>query len=316
VFTQVRQYQLGSGGTGRHTAIRLTHNQRVRGSSPWRRTKAQVTDLGFILFKITPHFTHTFGIVPGQGRSALIVTVCNARRVAASLRVRWRRGLCSARPVLVRCRLTLRVGAGWPLRRVWWGRLAPKGEHVSDQRHIHPAGLGGDVGQVRSWSGREAVNCRLTRSPGRGEAGSTIVVRRPRPRLTPRSPAARISRSTVPRQVRGASHPAALGPTRSGRAPAALPVRLKAAADLTGREPSSIRESRQTGRPPVQSLRASSIPRIRSARHRAAWAGTLTRAPCAAAPLRPRGRAYGRRPTWNRIGHPGDGPGRQRRGGR
>ena len=53
--------------------------------------------------------------------------------------------------------------------------------------------------ETHSWFGRSARNCRLTRSSGHGALLSLIVVRTTLPRITPRSPSRRISRSTVQR---------------------------------------------------------------------------------------------------------------------
>ena len=56
--------------------------------------------------------------------------------------------------------------------------------------------------------GRGAVNVRWTRSAGRGVASSrTVVIVNARPRVTPRKPMARMSRSTVQRAAPIASRP-------------------------------------------------------------------------------------------------------------
>ena len=52
---------------------------------------------------------------------------------------------------------------------------------------------------THSWSGREAVKSRSTRSGGRGADGSGTVVRLRCPRITPSRPSSPISRSTVQR---------------------------------------------------------------------------------------------------------------------
>ncbi|MNJ56772.1 hypothetical protein D3C77_523350 [compost metagenome] len=52
---------------------------------------------------------------------------------------------------------------------------------------------------TQSWLGRSAVNCRFTKSLGLGLAGSDCVVFTVLPRVTPRSPISRISRSSVQR---------------------------------------------------------------------------------------------------------------------
>ena len=53
--------------------------------------------------------------------------------------------------------------------------------------------------ETHSWLGRSALNWRLTLSSGHGALWSLIVVRTTLPRMTPRSPSRRISRSTVHR---------------------------------------------------------------------------------------------------------------------
>ena len=53
--------------------------------------------------------------------------------------------------------------------------------------------------ETHSWLGRSARNCLFTRSSGQGALLSLIVVFATLPRMTPRSPSRRISRSTVQR---------------------------------------------------------------------------------------------------------------------
>src|SRR5207248_2916997 len=75
------------------------------------------------------------------------------------------------------------------------------GEGIGDKRHVDEALPCGDIGEVRQPQqvGRDARNCRFTRSAGHGVALSGTVVLTSLPRTTPRRPICRIRRATVQR---------------------------------------------------------------------------------------------------------------------